>query len=79
MTMTMMVLKTWKRMLRNAFHEKGRVSSTFDWSALNQFRMRPTGVVSKKLMGARRMEASMPSWRFLEIHSPSSACPRVRK
>jgi hypothetical protein len=35
----------------NAVNVSGSVSSTAVWSLLNRFRMRPSGVVSKKLIG----------------------------
>ena len=46
---------------------------------LNLFSILPTGVASKKAMGARSTDDSMPSWSFVEVHSPRKACPSVRK
>ena len=53
--MTMMVLKTENRVIRNDRNERGSVSSMMLMSLENLLRMRPRGVVSKKDLGERRM------------------------
>ena len=42
---------------------RGMLKSTVSTSLEKRFTMRPMGVVSKKLMGARRMERSRSEWK----------------
>ena len=59
-TMTIMVLMTEKNVDRKLSSDWGIISSMVSMSFEKRFRIRPRGVVSKKDMGDRRMQLSMP-------------------
>ena len=53
--------------------ERGMTSSMVYTSFEKRFRILPSGVVSKKAIGERRMFLSMPSWSSLEANMPAMA------
>lgn len=63
---TRSVVSTVKQVMIKERTDCGMVSSMIFMSLENLLRMRPTGVVSKKDMGERRMLSSILSWRDLE-------------
>ena len=59
-TMTIMVLITPKNVDRKLLSDWGMISSIVSMSLEKRLRIRPSGVVSKKDMGERKMQDSMP-------------------
>ncbi len=76
---TRRVVKTVKQVMTKERIDRGIVSSMIFTSFENLLRMRPTGVVSKKEMGERRMLLSMLSCRDLEASKVPMATPKEER
>lgn len=59
--MTAKVKHVLVNMEKNSLNDRPIASSTLSRSDENRFKIRPTGVVSKKLIGERNMALAMPS------------------
>lgn len=79
MATTMMTSTTSSRHRMKSSTDWGMTSSIVYISLENLFRIRPTGVVSKKDIGERRMLVNMPLWRFFEPIMVAMARLRVAR